>query len=239
VAGNVAILPARSGSKRIPGKNVRVFAGRPILAWAIQAALDSGCFERVVVSTDSEDIAAVARAHGAEAPFLRPAELSDDRTPTAPVVAHALQELAHQGSRHEYCCCVYATAPFLKPEFLRQGLELLRTTGAGSVFSVTTFAFPIFRALRLEQDGRLAMFWPEHEQTRSQDLPTACHDAGQFYWLDCARFLAEPRMYWPDSRPVVLPRWLVQDIDDEEDWATAEAMFQALARRQTPSGSGS
>ena len=233
---NVAIIPARGGSKRIPGKNVKLFAGKPIIAWSIEAAQESGIFDRIMVTTDSEEIARVARQCGAETPFVRPPELSDDFTPTAPVVAHSLEWLAAQGTPAQYACCIYATAPFVRGAAIKEGYELLTTRKVSSVFSVTTFPFPIFRALRLETDGHLAMFWPEHELTRSNDLPEAYHDAGQFYWLECATFLQNGRMYGKDALPVILPRYLVQDIDTPEDWQTAEYMHKALGLYQHQPG---
>lgn len=227
---NIAIIPARGGSKRIPGKNLRPFAGRPMIAWSIQAAEASGLFARIIVSTDSAEIAKVARQYGAETPFVRPAGLADDFTPTAEVLLHALEWLAGEGQGPELVCCLYATAPFVQASFLQQGYELLRRTGATSVFPVASYPASPFRALTIGPDGRLAMLWPEHELTRSNDLPEAYHDAGQFYWLNVARFRQEKRMYSSDARPVVLPRWLVQDIDTPEDWRTAEIMHQALQR---------
>jgi pseudaminic acid cytidylyltransferase len=200
-----------------------------MITHSIHAALDSGVFSQVLVSTDDEEIARIAREHGAETPFVRPEDLSGDHTATAPVIAHALEFLKGQGALPEFACCIYATAPFVRPEYLRQGLETMRTQGCSTCFSVTTFPFPIFRGLRVNDRGCLEMIWPEHEMTRSQDLPEAVHDAGQFYWVDAARFLAQPRLYAADSRPVLLPRYLVQDIDTPEDWDTAERMFQALS----------
>lgn len=223
-----AVIPARGGSKRIPGKNIKFFAGTPMIAWSIEIAQASGLFDRIIVSTDSPDIAAVARAHGAEAPFVRPAELSDDHAATAPVLRHALEWLNANGPKVARLCCIYATAPFVRAQDLRQGLSLLDAHGATSVFSVTTFPFPVQRALRLTEDGRLTMLWPEFELTRSNDLVEAYHDAGQFYWLDADRFLIEGRMYAEDSRPVILPRHRVQDIDTPEDWERAERMFMTL-----------
>ncbi|MBU1042430.1 MAG: pseudaminic acid cytidylyltransferase [Proteobacteria bacterium] len=225
---NIAVIPARAGSKRIPGKNIRPFCGKPMIAWSIEAARNAGIFDRVIVSTDSEEIAAVARHHGAETPFLRPAKLSGDHIATAPVLEHALAWLNGQGQTPERLCCIYATAAFVRPEHLRQGLETLMSTGCSSCFSATSYAFSIFRSLKLEQDGTLSMFWPEHEMTRSQDLPEAYHDAGQFYWLDCREFQQSGKIYAADARPVLLPRHIVQDIDTPEDWIRAEYMFQAV-----------
>jgi pseudaminic acid cytidylyltransferase len=224
----VAIIPARGGSKRIPHKNVKLFAGAPIISFPIAAARRSGLFDRVIVSTDCDTIADTAAKYGAEVPFRRPPELSDDQTATAPVLVHALQWLADQGAAAQTACCIYATAPFVRAEDLKRGYDELVRTGAATAVSVTSFAFPIFRALRINDHGALEMFWPEHRQTRSQDLPPAFHDAGQFYWIDVARFLKEPNLYSADARPIVLPRHIVQDIDTPEDWEAAERMYRAL-----------
>jgi pseudaminic acid cytidylyltransferase len=224
---NIAVIPARGGSKRIPNKNIKIFAGKPMISYSIQAAQEAGIFHRIIVSTDSEQIAALASELGAEVPFRRPPELADDHTPTAPVILHALDWLAQHGTPAKHVCCIYATAPFVQPQYLLQGYEKLVTQQVSSVFSVTTFAFPIFRALKINDQGSLEMFWPEHELTRSQDLPQAFHDAGQFYWLNCDIFLRERRVYGRDALPVIIPRYLVQDIDDLEDWDRAEIMFQS------------
>jgi pseudaminic acid cytidylyltransferase len=225
---NVAIIPARGGSKRIPNKNIKPFAGKPIISYSIEAAVESGVFDKILVSTDDEKIMRTAIEYGAEVPFVRPPDLSDDLTPTAPVIDHALQWMRSHNVQATYACCIYATAPFLQPEYIRQGLEIIKNKKVSSVFSVTTFPFPIFRALEIDEKGHLAMFWPEHELSRSNDLPEAYHDAGQFYWLDCKRFLKRQKLYSSDAFPVILPRYLVQDIDTMEDWETAERMYTAL-----------
>lgn len=222
---NLAVIPARGGSKRIPRKNIREFCGKPIIAWSIQAALESGCFDRVVVSTDDEEIASVAVACGAEAPFLRPGELSDDHTGTGPVVAHAADACALDDA--DLACCIYATAPFVTPADLRRGREVLESTGAEYALSVTSYAFPIQRAVRLREDGRLEMLHPEHFQSRSQDLEEAWHDAGQFYWGLARAWRAGTPIFSSDAAPVPLPRHRVQDIDTLEDWTRAELMFRA------------
>jgi len=227
----VAIIPARAGSKRIPGKNIKPFNGMPMIARSIEAARRSGLFDRVLVSTDSDEIASLAESFGAECPFRRPADLADDRTPTAPVLAHALDWLYSRGDRPSYACCLYATAPFIQAMDLLAGFETLKATGCGSAFAVTSFGFPIYRALRKTETGALAMLWPEHELTRSQDLPETYHDAGQFYWLNVSRFVADPRLYCADSQPVVLPRWRVQDIDTPEDWERAALMHRLLTEQ--------
>lgn len=224
----IAVIPARGGSKRIPHKNIKPFRGRPMIEYSIEAARRSGVFDAVVCSTDDPAIAAAARSAGAQTPFSRPPELADDHTPTAPVLQHALRSCRQAGWNVEYLCCIYATAPFVQAEDIRRGFAILRETEAGAAFSVTTFPFPIFRALKLTAAGSLAMFWPEHELTRSQDLPEAYHDAGQFYWLRAEPFLETGRIYTEDARPVLLPRHRVQDIDTPEDWERAEHMHKAL-----------
>ncbi|WP_367256332.1 pseudaminic acid cytidylyltransferase [Pseudomonas sp. stari2] len=222
---NVAIIPARGGSKRIPRKNLKPFDGVPMIARSIRTALDSGVFDQVVVSTDDEEIAELAQAHGAQVPFLRPAELADDFAGTAAVIVHALQQLPH----FDYACCVYATAPLLQARFLRQGLELLEQHPDKSfAFSVTDFGFPVQRALTLDGQGALTAMYPEFRNTRSQDLPAAYQDAGQFYWGRSEAWLRGEILYSPASLPVILPRHLVQDIDTAEDWKRAEYLYAAL-----------
>lgn len=224
----VALVPARGGSRRIPRKNVRPFCGIPMIERTLNALQESDCFTSIVVSTDDDEIAALASAHGVEVPFRRPAHLSDDVASTADVVLHALDWLSAERRMPRRLCVAYATAPFLDPQSVVEGHDLMVATGCASVFAATTFPYPIFRALRRGDDARVSMFWPEHRDTRSQDLPEAWHDAGQFYWIDCERFRSEPVFFGDDSRMVRLPRHRVQDIDTPEDWEQAEAMFRAL-----------
>jgi len=224
----LAVIPARGGSKRIPRKNIREFAGRPIIAHSIGAALESGCFDRVIVSTDDEEIAAVARQWGAETPFLRPATLADDHTGTNAVVKHAIGWFREAGHAVELACCIYATAPFVQARYLRQGLERLASSDKAFAFSVTSFPFPIQRAIRINAAGAVEAIWPENISRRSQDLEEAFHDAGQFYWGRADAFLTDTVLFSPASLPVVLPRHLVQDIDTLEDWQRAEHMYRAL-----------
>lgn len=197
------------------------------MAYPIAAALESRLFDRVLVSTDSPEIAEVAKRCGAEAPFVRPPELSGDTTLTVPVLVHALEWLRDHGVEPEIFCCIYPTAPFLAAGDLAAGHELLVRSDAKSAFAVTTYAYPILRALRREPDGRVTMMWPEHQNTRSQELPEALHDAGQFYWFRTKPFLADRVLFSDHALPVVLPRWRVQDIDTPEDWEKAELMFKA------------
>jgi len=228
---NVAIIPARGGSKRVPGKNIKSFAGKPIIAYSIEAAKASGVFDKIIVSTDSKRIAQVAETCGAEVPFMRPPELADDFTSTAAVLLHALNWLIQDGTSPDYICCIYATAPFAGAGYIQEGLKLITEKEVSSVFSVTTFPFPILRALKMTENGHLAMFWPEFEMRRSNDLPEAYHDAGQFYWMDSRKFLETKRVYTADALPVILPRYLVQDIDTAEDWETAEMMYEVCTKR--------
>ncbi len=224
----VAVIPARGGSKRIPRKNIRRFCGKPMIVWAIEVAMQSGCFDRIIVSTDDSEIAQVALAHGAEVPFVRPPALSDDYTGTIPVVAHAVQWQNTNGDSVKEVCCIYATAPFLLASDLQRGLQVLRESGADYAFSVTSYAFPIQRAIRCTTTGRVEMFSPQYFGARSQDLPGAYHDAGQFYWGTAAAWLEEKVIFGPAAAPVILPRHRVQDIDTPEDWTRAEWMFKAM-----------
>ncbi|HVK99021.1 MAG TPA: pseudaminic acid cytidylyltransferase [Dongiaceae bacterium] len=225
---NIAVIPARGGSQRIPMKNIKAFNGKPMLAWSVEAALESGCFDQVVVSTDHAGIAAVAREHGASVPFLRPAELSGDKVGTIPVIAHAIDWFRQQGQQPDNVCCIYATAPFVRAEDIRNGLDVLENNRCDYAFSVTSFAFPVQRAIRITSDNRVEMLYPEHYHSRSQDLVEAFHDAGQFYWGTAQAWLEQRVIFSSSSCPVVLPRHRVQDIDTDEDWIRAEWLFRAL-----------
>jgi len=231
-----AIIPARGGSKRIPRKNVRSFAGKPMIAHSILCARDSGLFERVIVSTDDAEIARVARDHGAEVPFMRPAELSDDHTGTTDVVAHAVGWLQDHGATPEAVCCIYATAPFLRHEDLRAGLAALTAGAWDYAFAAATFAAPVYRAFQRAAGGGLEMLFPQHFNTRSQDLPQVFHDAGQFYWGTPAAWLGKRRVFGPASTVVMIPRWRVHDIDTEEDWTRAELFAASLATQVGSAG---
>jgi len=224
----VAIIPARIGSKRIPNKNIKLFAGQPIISYSIHVARETGLFDRLIVSTDSLEIAAVSKEYGAEVPFIRPAELSDDFTGTDAVILHALNWLSEHGEDIQFVCCIYATAPFTQPEYIRAGFELLKKANATSAFTVTTYPYPIYRSLKINENERLEMIWPDYLNVRTQDLSEAYHDAGQFYWADVKKYLIEKKLFSQDAIPIILPRYLVQDIDTNEDWQHAEAMYNAL-----------
>lgn len=232
---NIAIIPARGGSKRIPRKNIRDFCGRPMIAWSIAAARASLCFDHILVSTDDEQVAQVARDWGAQTPFMRPAHLADDHTATRPVVQHAIAQAEQLYGRVDHVCCIYATAPFLQGQDIAEGFQRLKGSGCAFAFSVTHYPFPIQRALKLTEQGRVAMFQPEHRLSRSQDLEPAYHDAGQFYWGRTDAFQADLPTYSEHSVPIVMPRHRVRDIDTPEDWQEAELMFRAahLAASET------
>lgn len=224
---NICIIPARGGSKRIKKKNIKNFCGRPIILWSIQVAKQSECFDKIIVSTDDTEIKDLSIENGAEVPFIRPAQLSDDFTGTVPVVAHAIKWQIKYFKKPTYVCCLYPTAPFLKPEDLKTGLEKLKNISAEYVFSATEYNYPIQRSFRILSDERVEMFKQEHMNTRSQDLEQAFHDAGQFYWAETDVWLKEKPVLGKNSAVVKLPKFRVQDIDTNDDWIKAELMFSA------------
>lgn len=224
----MAVIPARGGSKRIPRKNIKPFCGKPMIAWSIEAAKLSGLFERVIVSTDDAEIAELARLWGAEVPFMRPADLSDDHVTTTAVIAHATRWALDLGTDVEAVCCIYATAPFVQADDLGKGWDALNSGDWDYVLTVTDFAAPIFRAFKQAPEGGIEMFFPEYFATRSQDLPVALHDAGQFYWGRPAAWLDGKRIFDRRSKPILIPRWRVQDIDTQDDWERAEILMRMI-----------
>jgi N-acylneuraminate cytidylyltransferase len=223
----VAIIPARGGSKRIPRKNIKDFHGKPLIAYSIEAAINSGCFDHIIVSTDDLEIAEVAKKYGAEVPFLRPDNVSDDYATTMDVIKHAISEL--KLTDEDQLCCLYATAPFVQMEDLIKASSLLGVKNVDYVFSATEFSFPIQRAIKINEDGLCDMFQSEHENTRSQDLEKAYHDAGQFYFGYVSAFKQnKPFFHSSLSMPFLLPTYRVQDIDTLEDWKRAELLFEVL-----------
>jgi len=223
----IAVIPARGGSKRIPRKNIRVFAGKPMIAWSIEAARQSGLFEHIVVTTDDVEIASIATAYGADVPFLRPSALADDHTPTAPVIAHAISALADLGISPNLACCIYPCAPFLRSGDLVEGLRLLHESGTNFVYPVAEFAHPVQRALLRSESGKMHFLFPEHELTRTQDLPRTFHDVGQFYWGRTEAWASEKRMH-SEGAGLIVPHWRFVDIDTDEDWKRAEILFKIL-----------
>lgn len=223
----IAVIPARGGSKRIPRKNICEFAGKPMIAYAITAARKSDLFEHIIVSTDDDEIARIAREWGAETPFKRPAALADDHTPTVPVIAHAITACKGLGWRIDYVCCIYPGVPFIQTDDLKRALELLQTSQADYCFPVTEFPSAIQRALRRLPDGTMQPFYPEFELSRSQDLEPAFHDAGQFYWGKENAWLNNERIH-RSSIGLCIPNWRVVDIDTPDDWARAERLHEIL-----------
>lgn len=232
VAKAIAIIPARGGSKRIPRKNIKPFQGKPLIAYSIQTAITSNLFDKIIVTTDDEEIANVAKKYGAEVPFIRPPELSDDFTGTTDVVNHALTWLKDHGESFDYLCTIYATAPLLQAHYLTEGFEKLKNSDAINAFSCTSMPFPIQRTFKITENERCEMFWPENYTTRSQDLEEAYQDAGQFYWTKLTQ-ISNEIMFGHKSIPIVLPRFLVQDIDTAEDWQRAEFMYQIIQKQNT------
>mgnify|MGYP000096530266 CR=1 FL=1 len=222
----VAVIPARGGSKRIPGKNIKEFFGQPLIAWSIKAAQQSRLFDSIFVSTDSEDIAVIANEWGAETPFRRPPSLADDFTGVEAVFLHALRYLKDTGENMQYACCLQPTAPLLTGQTISECFELMKAKRAPVAMTVTSFAYPVWRALTLTK-GRLEFQWPKYQMSRSQDLPELLHDAGQCYWVDVPRFLEDPRFFNENAVGYRVERWQAQDIDTEEDWRMIEMMFKA------------
>ena len=221
----VAVIPARGGSKRITRKNIKEFHGKPMIAYSIEAALSCGLFDRVIVSTDDDEIAKTANDYGAETPFLRPESLADDFATTSDVMQHALLTLSENGQSFDYACCLYATAPFLRVQALKDAYAILVKSDCKYCFSATSYGFPIQRAIKHNDDGGIEMFSPEFAKTRSQDLEPAFHDAGQFYWGLTSAFEQQLPIFAPHSRMVILPKHEVVDIDTPEDWLLAERLF--------------
>lgn len=233
---NVCIIPARGGSKRIPQKNIRPFCGKPIIQYSIDVALTAGVFDRVIVSTDCDRIAEIARGAGAEVPFRRALSLADDKSGIEKVIPDAIRAIEAGLPSVKFACCLLATAPFLSANDLRVGLDLMKARALDFVFSATEYAFPVFRGFRrLENDG-LRMLYPEHYHTRSQDLPVVWHDAGQFYWGSRNAWLKELHMFGERSGIVPIPRIRTIDIDTPEDWEFAEALQRVGEIRNVDAG---
>jgi len=228
--GNLCIIPARGGSKRIPRKNIKDFLGKPIIAYSIETALQSGLFEEVMVSTDDEEIAEVAKRYGAKVPFFRSKENSDDFATTADVLLEVLREYNTLGFSYEYACCIYATAPLIRRQNLIDGFRKVVTERRYSVFPVVKFSYPVWRGLKILDSGDAEMIWAEHINTRSQDLEEVYHDAGQWYWFEVAYLVENKTMFSENSAAIILSGLDVQDIDDDADWQMAELKYELLQR---------
>ena len=231
---NLCVIPARGGSKRIPRKNIRLFAGKPMIAYAIDAAQKSGLFNRIVVSTDDEEVAKISRNIGAEVPFLRPTELSDDHTPTVPVIAHAIQALERNGGELSYVCCIYPCVPFIEEKDLKKALLLLEQGNSEYSFPVAEYPSPIQRALKLGLGNQVSPFYPNFELSRTQDLERAYHDVGQFYWGSKKAWLTNPKIH-THGLGCVIPSWRVADIDNPEDWLRAEQLYKIFSKKKKTS----
>ena len=221
---NIAKIPARGGSKRIPRKNIKPFMGKPILAYSIEAALQSGLFEEVMVSTDDEEIAEVARQYGAKVPFMRSETTANDYATTNDVLEEVIRIYAKQGRTFDYMCCLYATAPLVRPGDLADAFNRLRKGNYKNLYPVVEFSYPIWRCLDVAEDGTMSRHWPEYERSRSQDLPKTYHDSGTFYWYDMAKWSADEG----STGAIILPETHVQDIDNETDWLLAELKYKLL-----------
>tara|TARA_B100001989_G_C24546507_1_gene471151 strand:+ start:1372 stop:2055 length:684 start_codon:yes stop_codon:yes gene_type:complete len=225
----LCIIPARGGSKRIPRKNIKTFNGRPLISWSISTAINSKIFDKVIVSTDDEEIAEISKKYGAEIPFLRPSTISGDHTPTRDVVLHSINWFEKKGLIIDTLCCIYATAPFIKESFLKEANQILQSSDESFyIFSATSFPFPIQRAITIDKKGYSKMINPEHFNTRSQDLIETYHDAGQFYFAKKQTWINKTS-FFDQSKPFILPRYLVQDIDTLEDFKRAELMHQIIS----------
>jgi pseudaminic acid cytidylyltransferase len=224
---SIAIITARGGSKRIPRKNIRAFCGKPILHYSIEAALKASVFDTVMVSTDDAEIAQVAKSAGAEVPFLRSEATSNDYATTAEVLIEVLENYAQAEEVFQYACCIYPTAPFVTASKLKSAFELLMHKKADTVIPVTRFGFPIWRSFKME-DEKLSFNWPENALKRSQDLPVAYHDAGQFYFFSVPAFMETQKLVTENTFGLEIPETEVQDIDTEEDWKLAELKYSSL-----------
>lgn len=224
----LAIIPARGQSKRIPRKNIRSFCGRPILEYSIDAALNSGLFDDVMVSTDDDEIASLACAAGASVPFLRSQKAASDEASTAELLLEVLTRYRALGKTYSTVCCLYPTAPFVTPKILLDSSSLFYNSGADALIPVVAFSYPPLRGCVVGQDGRLTMKWPENALVRSQDLPTLYHDSGQFYFLNTDAFERQKTLFMENTLPYYMEETQVQDIDTETDWKLAEMKFRLL-----------
>ncbi|MFI3199915.1 MAG: pseudaminic acid cytidylyltransferase [Eubacteriales bacterium] len=223
----IAIITARGGSKRIPRKNIKEFLGKPIIEYSIDAALQSKLFEEVMVSTDDEEIADIARKAGAVVPFYRSANTSNDFATTADVILEVLAEYEKLGQRFEYVCCLYPTAPFIKAKRLEEGMLHLEREGCDGVIPIVAYSFPPQRSV-VVREGRIKANSPDDMRKRSQDLETYYHDSGQFYCVRVDAFVREKSLMMENTQPIILSELEVQDIDTQKDWEVAELKYQLM-----------
>ena len=223
---NLAVIPARGGSKRIPRKNIRDFLGKPILAYSIEAALESNLFDEVMVSTDDAEIAEIAVRYGAKVPFLRSQNNADDHATLADVLLEVINKYAKANQEFEAVCCLLPTAPLTRSCRIVEAYQKMVGENFDSVCPVVAFSYPILRSLEITDEGKLKMIWPEYERTRSQDLKPSYHDAGSFVWVKTPAFLNEKTFWCKNGGAIILPETEVQDIDTEEDWKLAEMKYR-------------
>lgn len=229
---SICIIPARGGSKRIPRKNIKDFLGMPIIAYSIKAALESGIFDEVMVSTDDEGIAKVARQYGANVPFLRSKETANDFATTADVINEVLSNYEKNGNTFDVVCCLYATAPFVTSDRLKEASGVLNSKKFDSAFTCVPFSYPVQRGLVINEEGRVSMKWPRFKSSRSQDLPTIYHDAGQFYFVTVSSFKKANGFWGDNTAPIILSELEVQDLDTQTDWVIAEMKYKATRRNE-------
>jgi len=222
----IAVIPARGGSKRIQRKNIKIFNGKPMIAWAIQIAQKSKLFDKIFVSTDDDEIKNISEQYGAIVPFIRPPEISDDKTPTVPVISHAINEIERLYQKVEYACCIYPCSPFIISSDLEKSFQMLVSSGENYVYPVVEYPHPIFRAMKKSKEGKMKFIYPEYELSRTQDLEQTYHDAGQFYWGRADAWRQLKKMH-TDGLGMIIPYYRVIDIDTEDDWKRAELFLQA------------
>ena len=227
---NAAIIPARGGSKRIPKKNIKMFNGKPMIYWSIKAANESNIFDNIFVSTDDEEIIEIAKDYGAEAPFIRSKELSDDFTGTAEVIKDGINQIEKLGYNFDNFCCIYPSSPLIQSLDLCKTLEILKSNDLEFVYPITEFSHPIHRSMVINDDGNMNFLFPENQLTRTQDLLKAYHDAGQFYWGSRTAWLGDKKMH--SGTGFAIPNWRVVDIDNDDDWKRAELLFQTIKSKK-------
>ena len=224
---NIALIPARGGSKRIPKKNIKDFLGKPVISWVIRELIDSKVFDKIIVSTDDDDIAKISKKYGADRVIKRPVDLSDDLTTTVPVIAHSISVLNSEGYYPDYVCCAYPCAPLIYSADIIKSLKILKSKNINYIYPVTEYTHPIQRALKFKKNIELEFFFSEYELTRTQDLEKAYHDAGQFYWGKASSWVGQKRMH-SNSIGMIIPNWRVVDIDTVDDWIKAEMIYKQL-----------
>lgn len=225
----LCIIPARGGSKRIPRKNIKYFMGKPIIAYSIEASIESGVFDEVMVSTDDEEIAGIARQYGASVPFLRSAETSNDYATTVDVLLEVVNKYKAQGQEFDTICCLYSTAPFVTSDRLKEAASKINDS-VDACFTIVQYSYPIQRSLRINDAEYVEMKYPEHLKSRTQDLEKVYHDAGQFYFVKTDALINEKTVWCKRTAPLILSELEVQDLDTETDWQLAEMKYQLLKR---------